>query len=110
MPEERIEIENINTPGRTERVNRAKYEAMREALLAVLPDAPPGLKVPEAKVALLPQLPDELFPAGEKAGWWLKAVQLDLEAKGVIRRAPSKPVQLFRVVSEKPPTTERKTQ
>jgi hypothetical protein len=72
MPEEKIEIENINTPGRTERVNRAKYEAMREALLSVLPDAQPGLKVPEAKAALLLLPPDELFPAGDRAGWWLK--------------------------------------
>jgi hypothetical protein len=30
------------------------------------------------------------------AGWWLKAAQLDLEAKGIIKRAPSKPVQLYR--------------
>ncbi len=95
MTSDKIEIENINSPGRTERVDRAKYEAMRKALLAVLPDAPPGLKVPEANAALLPLLPDELFPAGDKAGWWLKAVQLDLEAKGIVRRAPSKPVQLF---------------
>ena len=99
MPEDRIEIENFTSPGRTERVNRAKYEAMRDALLAVLPDTAPGLKVPEAKAALLPLLPDVLFPAGDKAGWWLKAVQLDLEAKGAIKRAPSKPVQLFRVTS-----------
>lgn len=96
MPQERMVIENINTPGRTERVHRAKYEAMRSALLAVLPDGPPGLKVPEAQAALLPLLPDALFPAGDKAGWWLKAVQLDLEAKGIIKRAPSRPVQLFR--------------
>ena len=100
MPDDKIEIENVTSPGRTERVNRAKYEAMRDALLAVLPQAPPGLKVPDAKVALLPLLPDALFPAGDKAGWWLKAVQLDLEAKGVIRRAPSKPVQLYRAKPE----------
>ena len=99
MPDDKIEIESINSPGRTERVNRAKYGAMRTALLAVLPSAPPGLKVPDAKAALLPLLPDALFPAGDKAGWWLKAVQLDLEAKGIIRRAPSKPVQLFRAAS-----------
>lgn len=99
MPDDRIEIENISSPGRTERVSRPKYEAMRDALLAVLPDVGPGLKVPEAKAALLPLLSNDLFPAGDKAGWWLKAVQLDLEAKGVIRRAPSKPVQLFRVAS-----------
>jgi hypothetical protein len=96
MTDDKIEIENFTSPGRTERVNHAKYEAMREALLAVLPDVSPGLKVPDAKAALLPLLPDELFPGGDKAGWWLKAVQLDLEAKGIIRRAPSRPVQLFR--------------
>ena len=99
MTDDRIEIENVTSPGRTERVNRAKYEGMREALLAILPEEAPGLKVPEAKAALLPLLPDALFPAGATAGWWLKAVQLDLEAKGIIQRAPSKPVQLFRTGS-----------
>jgi hypothetical protein len=96
MPEDKIEIENVTSPGRTERVNRAKYEAMRDALLAILPEEAPGLKVPEAKLALLPLLPEALFPASATAGWWLKAVQLDLEAKGIIKRAPSRPVQLFR--------------
>lgn len=96
MPEQKIEIENVNTPGRTERVDRAKYLAMREALLAVLPDEAPGLKVPEAKAALLPLLPEKLFPQGKTAGWWLKAVQLDLEAKSVIKRAPIKPVHLYK--------------
>lgn len=38
----------------------------------------------------------ELFPGGEKASWWLKAVQLDLEAKGVIARGSKGPVRLFR--------------
>ncbi len=91
-----IEIESISSPNRTTRVNRAKYEAMRDALLRVLPQSPPGLKVAQAKAALLPYLPETLFPGGSTAGWWLKAVQLDLEAKGVIARAPSKPVQLYR--------------
>ncbi|MGO6666601.1 DUF6958 family protein [Rhizobium ruizarguesonis] len=31
-----------------------------------------------------------------KAGWWLKAVQLDLEAKRIIQRGPGKPVKLFK--------------
>jgi hypothetical protein len=97
MPDDKIEIENVNTPGRTQRVDRAKYVAMRDALLAVLPGVAPGLKVPDAKEALLPRLPDLLFPQGKTAGWWLKAVQLDLEAKGVIKRAPRKPVHLYRL-------------
>lgn len=96
MPDDKVEIENINMPGQTERVDRAKYMAMRDALLAVLPSNAPGLTVPDAKEALLPRLPVDLFPQGKTAGWWLKAVQLDLEAKGVIKRAPRKPVHLYR--------------
>lgn len=93
---DKIEIENIVSPGHTYRVDRTKYEAMREALLAVLPSAAPGLTVAEAKERLLPLLPHNLFPEGAKAGWWLKAVQLDLEAKSVIEREASKPLRLHR--------------
>jgi len=32
-------------------VSRAKYEAMRDALLAVLQEEAPGLKAPDAKAA-----------------------------------------------------------
>ena len=70
---------------------------MKTALLAALPGEAPGLTVAAAKAALLPQLPADLFPGGDKAGWWLKCVQLDLEAKRVIARAPGSPVRLFRV-------------
>jgi hypothetical protein len=97
MPDgnEKMTIENIASPGHTYRVDRAKYEAMQEALLGILPMEPPGLTVADAKTALLPHLSDALFPGGDKAGWWLKAVHLDLEAKGVLGRTP-KPVRLFR--------------
>lgn len=97
MPDrsEKITIENVASPGHIYRVDRAKYEAMREALMAILPSEPPGLTVAAAKDALLPHLSAALFPGGDKAGWWLKAVHLDLEAKGVIGRTP-KPVRLFR--------------
>lgn len=92
----KIEIESITSPHWKERVDRAKYLAMREALLPVLPAAPPGISVAEAKAALLKRLSDEVFPGGAKAGWWLKAVQLDLEAKGLIARGSTKPVRLYR--------------
>lgn len=96
MPEDKIEIESITTPGRIKRVDRAKYSAMREALLAVLPDKEPGLTVTDAKGALLSSLPEALFPQGKTAGWWLKAVQLDLEAKSIISRTPGTPVRIYR--------------
>ena len=94
--DEKIEIESITSPHHVQRVNKAKFIAMRDALVPVLPTEAPGMSVAEAKAALLPNLSQELFPDGEKAGWWLKAVQLDLEAKGVIERGGKGPVRLFR--------------
>lgn len=93
---EKVEIRNIVSPGHVVRVDKAKYIAMRDALLQVLPAMAPGLTVSEAKAALLPILSQELFPGGEKAGWWLKAAQLDLEAQGAIQREATKPLRLHR--------------
>lgn len=82
-----VEVENINTPGRTSRVNAQKYNAMRDALLKALPVEPPGLTQAEMGQAVLPLLAQDLWPGGEKAMWWVKCVQLDLEAKGLVRRS-----------------------
>lgn len=94
---DKIAVENINTPGRTTNVDKAKYLAMKEAMLAILPHAAPGMTAKEAKDALMPLLPDSLFPAGATSGWWLKCVQLDLEAKGVILREATKPLRFHQV-------------
>lgn len=93
---DKVGIENVNSPGRVVRVDAAKYEAMKSAMLAVLPSNTPGLTVAEIKQRVLPRLPDDLFPGGAKAGWWLKGVQLDLEAKKLIVREESKPLRLHR--------------
>lgn len=63
-----------------------KYEAMKRAILEVLPKSKPGLTVADTKTAVLPLLPQYLYHGGAKAGWWFKAVQLDLEAKSVLGR------------------------
>lgn len=100
MPKEaaaKVAMENPNSPDRPIRVDADKYGAMREAILAVLPAQAPGMTVAELKAGLLPLLPETLFPGGAKAGWWLKGVQLDLEAKGLIAREPTKPLRLHRV-------------
>lgn len=93
---DKIEIENVGQPGKTYRVDADKFGAMRVAVLRVLPDAAPGMDVTALIAAVKPHLPQDLFPGGEKAGWWVKAVQLDLEAKKVIARAPKAPVRLYR--------------
>ena len=94
--DDKVEIENVNTPGRTSRVDRVKYEAMRAALLSVMPKGEPGISAAQAKQQLLPLLPDDLWPGGEKSGWWLKTVQLDLEAKGLLARAQTRPLTFYR--------------
>lgn len=83
---ETIEVENVNVPGRLSKVNAEKYEAMRSVLLIVLPNKPPGLTQAEMSAAVLPLLPQSLWPNGEKSLWWVKTVQLDLEAKGLVMR------------------------
>lgn len=92
---EKIDVENINSPGRTTRVDAAKYTAMRDAMVKVMTRDAPGDTAKDIKEASKAHLPDALFPAGATAGWWQKSVQLDLEAKGIITRSATKPLRFF---------------
>lgn len=92
----KIEVENVIRPGSAYRVDAQKYQAMRRAYLKVLPTKPPGLTIADVLARVMEHLPDDLFPGGAKAGWWAKTVQLDLEAKGIIKRANTKPLRLHR--------------
>ena len=90
----RIVVENVNHPGAKREVDAGPYEAVRKALVAILPADPPGMTLDEIRTVLPDHLPEELFPGGRKAGWWLKTVQLDLEAKGVVVRSRTSPLRL----------------
>lgn len=89
----KVTVENVNTPGRTVQLDARRYEAARDTLLGVLPDANPGLTQAEMIDAVRAGLPADVFPGGEKAGWWTKAVQLDLEAKGRVIRVKGSPTR-----------------
>lgn len=94
----KVEVQNINTPGRSTRVDAQKHEAMRAVLLKVLPEGPPGLTQAEMAEAARPLLPQDLWPDGSKSLWWVKTVQLDLEAKGTVKRdRTARPLRWFRV-------------
>ena len=93
---DKVEVENVGQPGKTYRVDAVKYAAMREAVLAVVPQGPPGLTPDEIIAAVKGRLPEAVFPGQEKAGWWVKCVQLDLEAKGVLRRPEKGRVRVWR--------------
>ena len=90
----KVELENVNHPGHVTLVDASMYDAMKRAFLKVLPKTSPGLTVDELREAVIAHLPEQLFPGGAKAGWWVKAVQLDLEAKGVVARERTRPLRL----------------
>lgn len=93
---DKIEVRNINTPGRTTKVDAAKYAAMRAAMEKVVPKSAPGLTAAAIQDAVGPHLPESLFPGGATAGWWMKCVQLDLEAKGLLQRQKTRPLTFLR--------------
>jgi hypothetical protein len=92
-PAGKIAVENVNQPGRTTNLDAVRYATVRTALLAALPKKGPGLTQAEMLEATVERLPQDLFPGGEKAGWWTKSVQLDLEAKGLVVRDGGKPLR-----------------
>ncbi|TDQ64302.1 hypothetical protein ATL17_2319 [Maritalea mobilis] len=94
---DKVEVENVNTPGKITRVDAAKYNAMYKAMMQVLPHEAPGMVVKDVIAEAKKHLPDDLFPGGSTAGWWVKCVQLDLEAKKKIARAEKPPVRLYRL-------------
>lgn len=92
----KLKIENVLRPGKTYAVDPVMFEAMKTALLKVMPGGPPGMTPGEIHEAVLPLLPPDLFPGGQKSGWWMKAVQLDQEAKKVLVRSAKPPVRLWK--------------
>ena len=93
----KVMLQNPNHPGYAKQVDASMYEAMKQALLKVLPKTAPGLTADALRDAALPHLPSDLYPEGAKAGWYTKAVQLDLEAKGIITREKTRPLRLHKV-------------
>ena len=93
----RVLVENPNHPGTSRAVDATSYEAMRGVILRVLPRRSPGMTYDEMSGAVKKLVPNEVFPAGARAGWWLKCVQLDLEAKGTITREKTRPLRWRRV-------------
>jgi hypothetical protein len=90
---DKIEVENVNYPGQITRVDVVKYAAAKSALLVILTGQEEGLTQTEMMAAIKGQIDQTLFPNGAKSGWWMKTVQLDLEAKGQINRIAKKPLR-----------------
>lgn len=99
-----VEARNVNHPEYQENLNEAKYTLVREAILASLPaeGGRAGLTFEALEVKVAAYLarrktPAALFPKPGSVRWYTKAVQLDLEARGLIERVPGQsPLRLRR--------------
>jgi hypothetical protein len=90
---DRVAVENVNHPGKSRLVHAGDYHVMRHTLLKVLPRRSPGLTYVDMSRAVVAALPINPFQGAAKADWWLKTVQLDLEAKGIVAREKTKPTR-----------------
>ncbi len=68
------------------RIERAKYDAMRRAILRITPKKAPGVRFAELRELVKAHLPETVFDAGSSVSWYLTTVKLDLEARGDIER------------------------
>ena len=78
------------------RIDAARYDAMKAALLAVVPRAGDGVRFADLADLVEKRLPSATFK-GASILWYVTTVKLDLEARGLIRRVPgSSPQRLLR--------------
>lgn len=100
-----IKARNVNHPDYQENLKEEKYTLIREAILAVLPDqdGSTGMTFLQLEEKVRDHLnargvPMSLFPKPGSVRWYTKAVQLDLEARELIERAPHQiPLRLRKV-------------
>lgn len=95
-----IRAENVNHEGYSEPLNKEKYDHIRAAILDVLGPDPSGTTFSELERRVADRLrerdvPSALFPKPGSVRWYVKAVQLDLEARELIERVPgARPLRL----------------
>ena len=79
------------------RIDRAKYEMVRDALLTLIPDDEQGTPFMTLADRVAKLLTREQLARLGSVGWYTTTVKLDLEARGEIERVPgSKPQRLRR--------------
>jgi hypothetical protein len=84
-----VDVFNVLQPGKTYKRNAEKYETARKAFLKFMPAKGSGLTQTEMHAAMRKALPS----FGSTAGWWMKTVQLDAEARGDVIRDGGKPLR-----------------
>jgi hypothetical protein len=90
-----VATKNPGTDKKPPRIDAARYEAMKAAILAVIPCDAEGVTFASLPKLVGPRLPGDVF-AGASIPWYVATVKLDLEARGLIERLPGKPPQRLR--------------
>lgn len=90
---EMVEVFNVNSPGKSSFVQKDKYDEVRRVLKEFMPKSSPGLTQDEMASIVREKVSSVIFEDRVKAGWWMKTVQLDLEARGLILRERTKPLR-----------------
>ena len=97
MPkDEKIMVETL-TPGKQPtRIDRWKYDLVREAILSVVPADENGIEFSQLVQLVEGSIPaDDLERLGS-VSWYTTTVKLDMEVKGEIERVPSSKPQRLR--------------
>ncbi len=76
-------------------MKKAEYEAMEDAILAYLHRVKKPVSFNELFQGVSRIVPPDLFPDENRARWYAKVVQRDLELTGRIERLPEPPVRLL---------------
>lgn len=84
-------------PARSQAVADDKVEPIEQAILRTLPEPPGEMAFDELVDGVAQQLNPLLFPLRKTVSRYTKAVQLDLERRGLIERVPGvSPIRLRR--------------
>jgi hypothetical protein len=75
------------------RISPERAALVRTALPRLLPRDGDGITWATLCAGIAPLLPASLFPQPGVVHWYVKAVRLDLETRGVIERVPGVPVR-----------------
>jgi hypothetical protein len=79
-------------------IARDKYDAMRRALLDVIPRRTEGVAFSALPRLVRARLDPTVYPAGTSVPWYLVTVKQDLEARGLIEQVPdARPQRVRRI-------------
>ncbi len=88
MSEQRVQLQHPDPSKDAPRIDQAKYDAVRTALLQAIPADAEGVPFTGLAEEVAKLLPADSLAALGSVGWYTTAVKLDLEARGLIERVP----------------------